>query len=163
MAQPAISEEPVEFRILESAKSLLAGAVGAAYVYDASAAYIVAQPHTKLLGESGQEAWPTTLYLVSPGQNNASDYTQCATAFLGDFLVTACVPVGTPELPWETGHVEVSRVQLRMAQDIYTALHLKEIEGATLRVENRNLDIEVDGWAIVQVQVAFEYSEVDPA
>jgi hypothetical protein len=39
---------------------------------------------------------------------------------------------------------------------------MKEVVGATLKIQNRNLDLEVDGWALVQVQVGFEYTEIDP-
>lgn len=157
------STEPLENRILIAARDLLAAAVGPSYIYDASAAYLVPRPQVKLLDEVGNvDAWPKTLYIVSPGDNTAQDYTQCATNFTGDFLVTAGVKFQTPELPWSPGHVPIPTVQFRMVQDIYTALHLKELFGATLKFANRNLDLEVDGWALVQAQISFEVSEVDP-
>lgn len=163
MAQPGIlpADEPTEFRLLEAVRSMLESASGPSYIYDAEAAYLIAKPQVKHLGETVTAPWPKTLYLVSPGDVNPQDYTQCATLIPGDFLVTACQPVGTPELPWINGYVPVSKIQLRMVQDVYLALHLKQIDDAVLKVTNRNLDLEVDGWALAQVQVSFEYTELD--
>jgi hypothetical protein len=165
MAQPAITaaQEPTEYRLLEGARSRLQAAFGLDYIYDAAAAYLVARPQIKHLHEMEEDAgWARVLYLVSPGDLSPIDYTQCATLFPGDFLVTAGVKVGGPELPWLPGAIPPAQVQLRIVQDIYKALHLQEVEGATLKIVNRNLDLEVDGWALVQVQIGFEFSEVDP-
>ena len=151
--------EPTEYLLLEAARARLAAATGAGYNYSAGAAYLVSKPQIKHLSEGFTT---TTLYLVSPGDNSPQDYSQCATLFPGDFLVTACIRIGTPELPWLAGYVPPVLPQLRMVADIYKALHLQEIEGATLKMANRNLDLEVDGWATAQVQMSFEFSEVDP-
>jgi len=151
--------EPTEYRLLEEVRTRLAAAVGASYYYESSGAYMVQKPQVKHLAETPEGK---VLYLVSPGDNNPQDYTQCATLFPGDLLVTAGVATGTPELPWLDGYVPVPLQQLRMTQDIFNVLHMKQIEEAVLRCTNRNLDLEVDGWALVQVQVGFEYSEVDP-
>lgn len=163
MAQPGIlpAAEPTEYRLLEAVRAMLEAAVGATYIYDAEAAYLVAKPQVKHLAEMTTEPWSKTLYLVSPGDVNPQDYTQCATLFPGDLLVTAGQPVGSPELPWVQGYIPVPKIQLRMTQDILRALHMKQIDDAILKVANRNLDLEVDGWALVQVQIGFEYSEVD--
>jgi hypothetical protein len=163
MAQPGIlpAEEPTEFRLIEAVRAMLAAAVGADYIYDALDAYIVQKPQVKHLTEGTEAVWPSVLYLVSPGDVNPQDYTQCATLFPGDLLVTAGQKVGYPELPWESGYVPIPKLQMRMVQDVYRALHLKQIGDAILKIANRNLDLEVDGWALVQVQVSFEYTEVD--
>lgn len=163
MAQPSIlpSDEPTEYRLLEAVRARLEAAIGSDYIYDAEAAYLIQKPQVKHLTEISEGAWAKTLYLVSPGDVNPADYTQCATLFPGDLLVTAGIKVGTPELPWLTGYEPVPKLQLRMFQDIYRALHLKQEGDAILKVANRNLDLEVDGWAIVQVQVSFEFTEVD--
>lgn len=163
MAQPGIlpAQEPTEYRLLEAVRAMLEAAVGSEYIYDADGSYIVSKPQVKHLTEIVKEPWPKVLYLVSPGDVNPQDYTQCATLFPGDLLVTAGQTIGTPELPWLSGYVPAAKVQLRMVQDIYKALHLKQIDDAILKIANRNLDLEVDGWALVQVQVSFEYTEVD--
>jgi len=165
MSNPTImaSEESHEFRILEGARALLAAAAGASYNYDVDGAFIVNQPQLKHLTEAANDAgvsdWPKALYYVHPGDAIFVVDTGCASRVTGDFMVTAGVRIGGPELPWQAGYVSMVAVQMRMLADIYRALNGQEIAGASIFVANRNLVLEVDGWALVQVQLSFEYSE----
>lgn len=163
MAKPtvALSEEQHEALILQGAADLLSAASGAAFYYDSDGAYLVKNPTTKHLAESTESTpgWPRTLYFVHPGSLVITPDTGCTMRFEGDFMITAGIRVYGSELPWEADYTPVPRVQLRIFEDLYRTINGQEIEGATLFVADRNLDIDVDGWAIVQVQVSLSYSQ----
>lgn len=161
MSQPSISSEPLEYQVLEAARATLAAAVGASYIYDAADAVVVPAPMVHYLGETKMEDWPRTFYLVSPGDATLVPDTTCATLFTGDFVVTGAVRFETPELPWTGGYVPQSLHQLRIFEDILTALHEKDLAGAHLAVANRQLDLTVDGWAVIQAQIGFTFSRAD--
>jgi hypothetical protein len=160
--QPAISTEPPEARILLGIVAKLKAASGPSYIYDAQDAYLVQQIQMKLLAESEAplSGWAKTLYYVQPGDFTVTPDTACKMNFVGDCLVTAATRTGWPELPWVQGYIPTPVVQMRMWADLYRALNAHEIDGATLFVTNRNTDIDVDGWALVQSQIGFEYTEM---
>jgi hypothetical protein len=163
MSKPIVSpnEEQHEARILQGVADLLSSATGSEYYYDSDGAYLVKGPTTKHLAEASESTpgWPRTIYFVHPGSLIITPDTGCTMRFEGDLMVTAGVRVYGPELPWEANYVPVPRVQLRIFEDLYRAINAQEILGATLFVADRNLDIDVDGWAIVQAQVSLGYSE----
>lgn len=152
---------PSEVVILRAIVSRLEAATGASYHYNADSAFLVDRTQVKHLAEIEEEK---TLYLVEPGNVIVTPDTGCKMLFDGDAVVTGARKVGTPELPWSAGHISPVEVKLRMFADIYTALNAKEVnigDSIPLFVSDRNLNIvEVDGWAIVQAQISFAWSEV---
>jgi len=153
---------PNEVVILRAIVSRLEAATGGSYHYDADSAFLVDRTQVKHLAEIDEEK---TLYLVEPGQVIITPDTSCKMLFSGDAVVTGARKTGTPELPWETGHVPPVEVKLKVFADIYTALNNQSVnvdgDAVIVFVSDRNLNIvEVDGWAIVQASLRFEWSEV---
>jgi len=153
---------PNEYVVLAAIVERLRSASGVSYFYDTDDAFLVDAAQIKHLAETEEGK---TLYLVEPGLLTTTPDTGCKRLLSGDAIVTAGHRIGGPELPWETGYVAPVQVKLKMFGDILTALDTYQVtlnDGDTIPifVADRNLSIrEADGWAIVQSQIRFEWSE----
>ena len=158
-----MADTPGEDLLLEAAKTALEGIVsGATYWYTPDAVRVIDIPELKFLQEEHE-----TLLFVHPGDVIYQVDTACKFQVTGDFIVTGARKYQTPELPWETGHVSLPGVRLRLVQDILLALNNKELVPAAgdrtsilAQVADRNLGLEADGWAMAAVSFSFSYSDV---
>lgn len=155
---------PNEYTVLAGIVEKLLAAEGASYFYDVDDAYLVDAAQIKHLAEMAEDK---TLYLVEPGLVTVNVDTGCKRLYSGDCIVTGARRIGGPELPWSDGHEPPAQVKLKIFGDILTALDTKTIalddgngDTTPVFVADRNLSIrEADGFAIVQSQVRFEWSE----
>ena len=155
---------PGELLLLYAARDALAAMSGPDYWYPpdpADACYFVDVPELKHLAEF------EVGYFVHPGDVIYQVDTSCTYRISGDFLVTGVRRYGLPELPWETGHEPLPDSRLKLAHDVSLALNAVELVPAlgdrtaiVPLVTNRNLQLDVDGWAVAQIQFGFAFSEV---
>lgn len=156
---------PGELLLLEASAVALQAATGDPPYWfdpDADAVFVVDIPELKHLGEFGHG------YFVHPGDTIYQVDTGCKFSISGDFLVTGARRYeNSPELPWDAGYVSLPDVRLKITQDIINALNQKELVPALAdrtaivpSVANRNLLLDVDGWAVAQVQFSFFFTEV---
>lgn len=145
-----------EKEMLEGAVAILLTVVGQVTEYnfppDASSVWLVDQPQIKHLGEF------TTAYFVHPGDVIFTPDTGCTVRSAGDFLVTAVTRHEASELPSESGYEAATVKKLKMVADVMKALNGQSPADVLVLVSARNMSLEVDGWAVVQMQFAFEDS-----
>jgi hypothetical protein len=116
--------------------------------------YQVDAPQLKHFGEHDR------VMLVHPGDVIITEDTTCQILYEGDFLVTAGAKHQLPELPWEAAYAPTFQEKLALVEDVKDALNGKELAGVMVFLAGRNLDLEIDGWSVVQVQLSYRYNEV---
>ena len=115
---------------------------------------MVDDPQLKHFGEHNR------VMLVHPGEVVITEDTNCHILYEGDFLVTAAVQHQLPELPWEAGYAPTAEEKLEQVEDVKGVLNGKELAGVMVFLAGRNMDVEIDGWSVVQVQLSYRYNEV---
>ncbi len=158
MAKPSLN--PVEYLVLAAAVSALQGANGDAYYYDSDGAWIVDRLQGRYLTE---HADGKVIYLIQPGDATyEADTGGCGRSSVSSsFVVAVAQRVGHPELPWKTGYEPLFLRQSRMLHDVYQSLSGRQLlDDVVAYVEGRELVTGLDGWCIVEVQVAYEFKEI---
>jgi len=148
----------MEWDLLEAVRDALAAIATVGRVPDD--AFVVDEPQIKHLPEA-KPTGTARIYLVSPGDVVITEDTSCKMLYEGDLLVTGVVQHNHPEDLSAGGYVPTAKEKLLTVDDIKGALNGKNLLGNVITfIASRNMRVEVDGWAIVQVQVSFRYTEV---
>lgn len=151
----------IEWDLLEAVKAALAGITTPGRVPDR--VDVVDAPMLKHLPEAKPSGKART-FLVSPGDVVITEDTSCRTLYEGDLIVTGVAQHVAPEELTAPGYEPTAKEKLLLVEDIKGAVHGKSlVVNVPTFIANRNMTAEVDGWAIVQVQVAFRYTDVTDA
>jgi hypothetical protein len=120
---------------------------------------IVDAPQIKHVPEA-KPSGTARIFLVSPGDVIITEDTSCKMLFEGDLLVTGIAQHNHPEDLKAGDYVPTAKEKLLILEDIKGAVNGKQLSGNAITfVANRNMNVEIDGWAVVQVQVSFRYTE----
>jgi hypothetical protein len=118
---------------------------------------IVDEPQIKHLPEAQPEG-KSRVFLVSPGDVVITEDTSCQMLYEGDLLVTGITQHIASEDVTMAEYEPTAKEKLLLVEDVKGAVNGKDLlASVTTFIANRNMDMEVDGWAIVQVQVAFRF------
>lgn len=148
--------ESRELAMLQGAVALLQAMTAASpttYNFIPDEAFLVDAPQIKHLGEF------THAYFVSPGDVIYAADTGCQVRSEGDFLVTGVRRHTASELPWDGDYIATVATKLKMVADLILALNGQSPGGILVTITGRNVSLEVDGWAVVQVQFGFTDSQ----
>lgn len=140
-----------EWEIMSAAVPLLQGI---AIPRDPEAVWLVDTPQLKYLENRSR------IFFVHPGDVIITEQTTCQILYEGDFLVTAASKHKLPELPYQSGYAPTFEEKLALVEDVKGALHAQTLAGVLVFLAGRNLDLEVDGWSVVQCQLSFRFDEV---
>lgn len=148
----------VEWDLLEAVAAALAAITTPGRVPDlvrvVDAPQIKHMPEAKLNGTA-------RIFLVSPGDVIITEDTSCKMLYEGDLLVTGVVQHNYPEDLKAGDYQPTAKEKLLAVEDIKGALNGQTfLTNVITFLASRNMGLEIDGWAVVQVQISFRYTEV---
>ncbi len=147
-----------EWDLLVAVQTALAAIVTAGRVPDRVS--IVDQPLLKHLPEA-KPSGKARVFFVSPGDVVITEDTSCRMLYEGDLLVTGATQHVAPEDLRASDYEPTAKEKLLLVEDVKGAVNGKTlIDSVPTFIASRNMTVEVDGWAIVQVQVAFRYTDI---
>jgi hypothetical protein len=148
----------VEWDLLEAVQTALVGITTPGRIPDL--VRIVDSPQIKHLPEAKQTGL-ARIFLVSPGDVIITEDTTCKMLYEGDLLVTGIVQHASPEDLKAGDYVPTAKEKLLTVEDVKGALNGNTyLTNVVTFIANRNMSVEVDGWAVVQVQISFRYTDV---
>jgi hypothetical protein len=148
----------IEWDLLEAIKAALAAITTVGRVPEF--VEIIDGMQTKYMPEAKPNG-KARIMLVQPGDVVITEDTSCRMLYEGDVIVTGIAQHVVPEDLKTPGYEPTAKEKLLLVEDIKGAVNGKNlVVNVPTFIANRNMDIEVDGFAVVQVQVAFRYTDL---
>lgn len=150
---------PLEEVVLEAIRAKLAAVVaGVDYFYTCERAVRPVTAQVKHLSEVAEDKFIALIESSESIYTQSSPGEDCPTDIEATIIVTAAVPYRHTEVVHESSY-DLTTIQQKLVRDLRKALDKQNLGGVYTIVTDRSLDVEVGGWAVVQVSVNWIGSE----
>lgn len=153
--------EPLEEVVLEAIKAALAAVVaGSDYFFSCEYAARVQLAQAKHFGEVADGKFLALIEADGMLYTQASPGVNCGTNEDAQVIVTLATKYKGPD-SITSPDFNLPTIQQHLVHDVRKALHEQAlVDGVNVQVTDRNLQVEVGGWAAVQVSVGWSGHEV---